>query len=146
LKNYEISLEHFFQISFLHMNIHYICDCSCVSRTFFWQLNGRCLKMSQVRLNHRNPTSYDTYIQRRNIFEKGIIFLSWSPPGLPDFSRHNVPKREKYTKWPQHISSFNSHKIYQLAVKWTKWQLNIPTSYIARLSKIYPNLDFWFKN
>jgi hypothetical protein len=66
--------------------------------------------------------------------------------GLPDFSRHNVPKREKYTKWPQHISSFNSHKIYQLAVKWTKWQLNIPTSYIARLSKIYPNLDFWFKN
>jgi hypothetical protein len=44
--------------------------------------------------------------------------------GLPDFSCHNKPKREKYTKWPQNIP---------------KWPYTIPTSSIARPSKIYPN-------
>jgi hypothetical protein len=36
----------------------------------------------------------------------------------------------------------NYHNIYQMAVKCK----NIPTSSIARPSKIYPNLDFWFEN
>jgi hypothetical protein len=30
--------------------------------------------------------------------------------------------------------------------KLTKWPLNIPTSSIARPSKIYPNWSFWFEN
>jgi hypothetical protein len=34
-------------------------------------------------------------------------FKSW----MPDFSRYNIPKREKYTK---------NHKIYQNAAKYTK--------------------------
>jgi hypothetical protein len=36
--------------------------------------------------------------------------------GLPDFSWHNIPKREK---WTQNIP--NGHKIDKLAVKYTKW-------------------------
>jgi hypothetical protein len=34
---------------------------------------------------------------------------------LPDFSWHNIPKREKYSKLPQIIP--NVHKIYQMPVK-----------------------------
>jgi hypothetical protein len=30
-----------------------------------------------------------------------------------------------------------NYKIYQMAGKWTKWQWNIPTSSIARTSKIW---------
>jgi hypothetical protein len=77
--------------------------------------------------------------------------------GLPDFSCYKIPKREKIhqitikcTKWPQNIP--NGHKIYQMATKYTKWPQNrpnghenIPTSIIARPSKIYPNWDFWFE-
>jgi hypothetical protein len=37
-------------------------------------------------------------------------------PGLPDFSRYNLPKREKYTKWPQNVT--DGHKIYHLAAEW----------------------------
>jgi hypothetical protein len=47
----------------------------------------------------------------------------------------------KYIKWPQNIS--NGHKIYQMAIKYTKWRYTIPTYSIARLSKTYPNRDFW---
>jgi hypothetical protein len=32
--------------------------------------------------------------------------------GLPDFSRHNIPK---YTKWAENV--LNGYKIYHLAVK-----------------------------
>jgi hypothetical protein len=63
---------------------------------------------------------------------------------LPDFSWYKIPKRgeiyqmtTKYTKWPKDIS--NGRKIDQL-VK------NIPIFSIARLSKIYPNWEFWFEN
>jgi hypothetical protein len=37
-------------------------------------------------------------------------------------------------------------KKYQMATKYTKWPPNIPTSSVARLSKVYPNSDFWFEN
>jgi hypothetical protein len=43
-------------------------------------------------------------------------------------------------------------KIYLMAIKYTKCRkidltaIKIPTSFIARLSKIYPNWDFWFEN
>jgi hypothetical protein len=45
-----------------------------------------------------------------------------------------------YTKLPQNIP--NGWKIYQMAVKLTKWPQNIPTFSIARPSKIYPKLGF----
>jgi hypothetical protein len=63
---------------------------------------------------------------------------------LPDFCRYKIPKWEKYTILPQNIP--NVHKIYQKYVKWTECPYNIPTSSIARPSKIYPNLAFWFEN
>jgi hypothetical protein len=33
-----------------------------------------------------------------------------------------------------------------MAGKLAKWPFNIPAYSIARPSKIYPNLDFWFEN
>jgi hypothetical protein len=63
---------------------------------------------------------------------------------MPDFYVYNIPKRgkiyqitTKYIKLPQNIP--NGHKIDFLS-------LNIPTSSIARPSKIYPNCDFWSEN
>jgi hypothetical protein len=47
----------------------------------------------------------------------------------------NIPKREKYTKWPQTIP--NCHKINQIAQKHSKWSQIIPTFSILRPSKIY---------
>jgi hypothetical protein len=40
----------------------------------------------------------------------------------------------------------NRHKIPLMAGKLTKMAINIPTSSIARTSKIYPNWDIWFEN
>jgi hypothetical protein len=39
----------------------------------------------------------------------------------------------------------NVHKIYNNALKYTKWPENIPSSSIARPSKIYPNSFFGLK-
>jgi hypothetical protein len=33
-----------------------------------------------------------------------------------------------------------------MAVKYTKWLINIPTFAIPRLSKIYPKRNFWNEN
>jgi hypothetical protein len=77
----------------------------------------------------------------------GAFFLwtaSGSKSGLPDFYPRNIPKREiytkmttKYTKWPYNIR--NGCKMDQMAI-------NLPTYFIARHSKIYPNWDFWFES
>jgi hypothetical protein len=37
------------------------------------------------------------------------------PSGLQDFSGYNLPKREKYTKWPQNAP--NGSKIDQMPIK-----------------------------
>jgi hypothetical protein len=37
--------------------------------------------------------------------------------GMPDFSWYNIPKREKYTNWPNNV--LNGHKIYQITTKYT---------------------------
>jgi hypothetical protein len=39
------------------------------------------------------------------------------PPSLPDLSWHNVPKREKYTKWPQNLPI--GRKIVPMVIKHT---------------------------
>jgi hypothetical protein len=39
----------------------------------------------------------------------------------------------------------NAHKMYQMAI-YSKWPYITPTFPIPRLSKIYPNWDFWFEN
>jgi hypothetical protein len=40
----------------------------------------------------------------------------------------------------------NGHKMYQIAVKYSKWSYNIPSFFIPRPSKIYPNWYFWYEN
>jgi hypothetical protein len=46
-------------------------------------------------------------------------------------------KEGKYTKLP-----LKGHKIFQMAVIYSKWPYNIPTLFIPRPSKIYTNVDF----
>jgi hypothetical protein len=71
--------------------------------------------------------------------------VSWSNrSGLPDFSLYNIPNKR-------------GGGIYQIAIKYPKWPQNIQNGCkidhkicqhrrIARPSKIYPNLDFWYEN
>jgi hypothetical protein len=40
----------------------------------------------------------------------------------------------------------NGHKLYQMAVKYSKWSKNIPRLSIPRPFKIYPNWNFGFEN
>jgi hypothetical protein len=40
----------------------------------------------------------------------------------------------------------NGNIIYHMAVIYSKCPLDIPTFFIPRHAKIYPNLDFWFEN
>jgi hypothetical protein len=63
--------------------------------------------------------------------------------GVPDFTWSKHIKREKYTKWTQPIP--NSHKLYQMTEKYSKWAYNITTFSIRMASKFYPNWDFWFE-
>jgi hypothetical protein len=60
---------------------------------------------------------------------------------LPDFSWYNIPKLEKYTKWPQNIP--NGH---ELKSEMLQMAYNIPTFSIPRPSKIYLKLYFWSEN
>jgi hypothetical protein len=46
--------------------------------------------------------------------------LQGSRSGLPDFCGYNIPKWEKIPN-SQKICIPNGHKIYQMAVKYTKW-------------------------
>jgi hypothetical protein len=62
---------------------------------------------------------------------------------LPDFSRFNVPKLGK--KYQIATKSPNGYKMYQMAVSYSEWPKNIPTFFIIRPWKIYPNLYFWFE-
>jgi hypothetical protein len=80
------------------------------------------------------------------------------------FFWYNIPKREKYTKWPQNVPNDhkmyqmttkctmwpqnvpNDHKMYLMTINYTKLSYNIPTSYITRPSQIYPKWYFWFEN
>jgi hypothetical protein len=48
---------------------------------------------------------------------------------------------KKYIEWPQIMP--NGHKWYQMAIKYSKLSLKIPTFTIQRPSKIDPKLGFW---
>jgi hypothetical protein len=52
----------------------------------------------------------------------------------------NIPKREKYTKWPINYI-YTIYKSYQMTEKYSQWSFSIP-----RPSKFYPKWDFWFEN
>jgi hypothetical protein len=60
--------------------------------------------------------------------------------GCQIFLGPNIPNWKKYTKLPQ--TRPKGCKIYAMAVKYSKWSLNIPTFTIQRFSEIYPNLGF----
>jgi hypothetical protein len=78
------------------------------------------------------------------LFSTAKDFQFSERPGLPDFSRYNLPKKgilyqitTKCTKCPLKVP--NGCKIDRIPK-------NKPTSSIARPSKIYPKLDFWLEN
>jgi hypothetical protein len=71
-----------------------------------------------------------------------FLFTRKQGAGLPDFSWHNIPKLGKIYQLTTTLP--NDHKIYLMAVKYSKWECNIPTISNLRPSKIYPNRDFWF--
>jgi hypothetical protein len=60
---------------------------------------------------------------------------------LPDF---------RGTVYPNGVNIPNGRKTYhKSAMKYTKWQVNWSNGHEisnSRLSKIYPNLEFWFEN
>jgi hypothetical protein len=60
--------------------------------------------------------------------------------GCQIFLGTKYQNEEKYTKLPRTLPNVKK------TVKWTKCPYNIPSSSIARSSKIYPNWDFWFEN
>jgi hypothetical protein len=51
---------------------------------------------------------------------------------------------KQYIKTRENIP--NGTKLFQMAGKLTEWSLNLPTTYIARPYKVYPNWYFWFEN
>jgi hypothetical protein len=80
----------------------------------------------------------------------GFLVSSLYTPGLPDFSRHNIPNRGKIyqmatkcTKWPQNAP--NDHEIYHLAGNRHCYDPKIQISSIARLPKITQILIFVLK-
>jgi hypothetical protein len=66
------------------------------------------------------------------------------PAGLPDFSWYSIPKWVKYTTMTTKCTKhpWNIRK----GSKETEWPTHLPTFFIARLSKIYPNWDFLVRN
>jgi hypothetical protein len=79
----------------------------------------------------------------KNSFWKKLIFLTEKSYGNGQrqccqiFLSTTHQHGGKTSKWPQNIP--NCHKIVQI-------DKNIPTSYIARSSKSYPNWKFWFES
>jgi hypothetical protein len=60
-------------------------------------------------------------IQRKTLFLLFCVRTRWTGlmPGLPDFSRHKIPKRE--INYQRTTKCTYGHKIYQMAVKYSKW-------------------------
>jgi hypothetical protein len=70
-------------------------------------------------------------ISRQASRERGKYDEDGLSAGLPDFSFYNIPKREKYTKWPE--TTPNVCKKYQ----------HPP---LQEPPKICPKWDYWFEN
>jgi hypothetical protein len=65
--------------------------------------------------------------------------------GCQIFLGPSIPKREKIPN-EHKLGIPNGYKIYQKALKYSKWSYNIPIFSIPRPSKIYTNKDFWYEN
>jgi hypothetical protein len=63
--------------------------------------------------------------------------------GCQNFSWYKHTKTGNIYQIP---TNYNGHKLYQMAVKYSKWSKYILTFSIPRPSKIYPNWVFWFEN
>jgi hypothetical protein len=100
---------------------------------------GRELILDLCFFRHSSPKSNTSAIPpttrwRREIWQGCQIFLSTK------YQNWKI-----YTKLPWTIT--NSHKIYQMAVQYTKWPWNIGTNiFHCKTLKIYPNWHFWFEN
>jgi hypothetical protein len=49
-------------------------------------------------------------------------------------------------KYQMTANDANTLKLYQMAVKYSKWALNVSTFSIPMPSGIYSDWDFWFEN
>jgi hypothetical protein len=66
---------------------------------------------------------------------------------LPDFSWSKHSKTEKIYQFTINCTKrLYIHKLYQMAVKYSKLSSNVTIFSIPRPSKFYPNWDFWFEN
>jgi hypothetical protein len=105
-------------------NIKNMFQCGQYLHTYMWPEWAECCHFWSSYLNLLEP---------RKHFE--TLFA-----GLPYFSWCSIPKREKIPNWSQNIPT--DHSIFQMAVKYTKWPLNLLTSFFARDSEIHPNWNF----
>jgi hypothetical protein len=103
-----------------------------------WILATFCAIFFTISSSH---TVFKSHRKRKpNIFPN---LVPEGSPGLPDFSRCNIPKCEKIP---------NDHKIYQMAIKYTKWLSNTKNvlkfthNFILQGLKINQNWDFWYEN
>jgi hypothetical protein len=121
----------------LHTCVHtkkYFCkSCKCVNAGIFWKPLSPCPwatsslpSSSQWRSLENSVNFVCTYVC---MYQGCQIFLG-----------PNIPKCKKYTKWPQTLPK--GHKLYQMAVRYSKWSWNITTYSITRPSKFYQNWDF----
>jgi hypothetical protein len=62
--------------------------------------------------------------------------------GLPDFSWYSIPKRWKYTKWPQNIPK--CHKIYQNVRKIYQMSIKFTSIFHCKTLKNLPKVGFLF--
>jgi hypothetical protein len=119
-----------------------IFDKIALSHCVFWQGSIATLFFDKTGLSHCNLLTRQCcrtavfYEAAERNFLSGLLcrflFLQHTKTGKNILSHEeNIPK---------------GNKIFRTAVKYTKWTLNIPTSSLARPSKIYPTLDFWFEN
>jgi hypothetical protein len=124
---------------------------------FYWIFSPLALGLL-LRLCQRNRNSCKagaTQIRQRT----GDDFRTRYTAGLPDFYWQNIPKRDKiyqmamkYTKRsknrpkrPQNTQMAVKY-MYQMAIKYSKFSLNMQTSSIAIPSKIYPKCNFLLEN
>jgi hypothetical protein len=85
----------------------------------------------------KKPTSVHTAWLNRAGAQQGCQICL----GTTHQNGENIPQGQK-NRYIQMAITYT----YQIAGKLTEWARNIPTSFIARHSKIYPNRDFVFEN
>jgi hypothetical protein len=61
--------------------------------------------------------------------------------GCQIFPGPNIPKRKKYTKWPQTMPK--GLTLYQMGIKYSKWSYNITPFFYSKALQILPKVVFF---